>query len=129
MTGRKTILISILAMDLLMAGAVTAFPLAPDNPEPKPETKARGKMQPDPKPKPEPVTDDADKDTSVTLSHNFGGLGERFLLDQKEIWISPAKLRFTDLGWIIPYGGVASTLFITDKDASGHLSRVPSTVS
>jgi len=31
MTGRKTILLSILAMDLLVAGAVTAYPQPPDN--------------------------------------------------------------------------------------------------
>ncbi|HWN75876.1 MAG TPA: phosphatase PAP2 family protein, partial [Candidatus Udaeobacter sp.] len=122
-----------LAMDMLVAGAVLACPQTPDNPEPTAEAKKSGKMQPEPKPKPEAkaMKDDTDtnKDTSVKLSHNFRGLGERFLLDQKEIWISPAKLRFTDLGWIVPYGGVASTLFLTDKDASAHISHVPSTVS
>src|SRR5882762_3777933 len=114
MTGRKTILLSILAMDLLVAGAVTAYPQTPDNPEPTPEAKKSGKMQPEPKPKTESKATDEDKDTdtnkdtSIKLSHNFRGLGARFLLDQKEIWVSPAKLRFTDLGWIIPYGGVTS---------------------
>ena len=122
-------MVSMLAMDLLVAGAVMAFPQAPDNPEPAPETKKSGKMWPDRKSKPEMTTDDTDNDTSVKLSHNFRGLGERFLLDQKNIWVSPAELRFTDLGWIIPYGGVTSTLLLTDKDASGHISHVPSTVS
>src|SRR6266404_6578946 len=140
MTRRKTILVSILvAMDLLVAGAVTAYPQTPDNPEPTPEAKKSGKMQPEPKPKTESkatdkATDedkdtDTNKDTSIKLSRNFRGLGARFLLDQKEIWVSPAKLRFTDLGWIVPYGGVASTLLLTDKDASLHMSHVPSTVS
>jgi len=129
MTGRKTILISMLAMDLLVATAVMACPQTPDTPEPTAEAKKSGKMQQDPKPKPEPAANDEDKDTSVKLSHNFRGLGERFLLDQKNIWVSPAKLRFTDLGWIIPYGGVTSTLLLTDKDASLHMSHVPSTVS
>ena len=112
-----------------MATVVMAYPQTPDNPEPKAEAKKSGKMQQDPKPKPEPAANDEDKDTSVKLSHNFRGLGERFLLDQKNIWVSPAKLRFTDLGWIIPYGGVTSTLLLTDKDASLHMSHVPSTVS
>src|SRR5258708_7589042 len=129
MTGRKIILVSMLAMDLLVATAVVACPQTPDNPEPKPEAKKSGKMQQDPKPKPEPTASDTDQDTSVKLSHNLRGLGERFLLDQKEIWVSPAKLRFTDLGWIVPYGGVTSTLLLTDKDASLHMSHVPSTVS
>src|SRR5258708_8638468 len=139
MTGRKTILLSILAMDLLVAGAVTAYPQTHDNPEPTPEAKKSGKMQPEPKPKTESkATDktmdedkdtDTNKDTSVRLSHNFRGLGARFLLDQKEIWVSPAKLRFTDLGWIVPYGGVASTLLLTAKDPSLHLSHLPTTMS
>ncbi len=111
MTRRKTILVSILvAMDLLVAGAVTACPQTPDNPEPKAEAKKSGKMQPEPKPETEAkaMEDDTDtnKDTSVKLSHNFRGLGARFLLDQKEIWVSPAKLRFTDLVsppcWAVP---------------------------
>ena len=129
MIRRNTILVAMLAMDLFAASAVMAFPQAPDNPEPAAQAKKSKEMQPEPKPKPSLAAEEADNDTSVRLSHNFRGLGERFLLDQKEIWISPAKLRFTDLGWIIPYGGVASTLFLTDKDASAHISHVPSTVS
>src|SRR5258708_18526900 len=134
MTGGKTILVSMLvAMDLLVATAVMACPQTPDNPEPKAETKKSGKMQPEPKQKPEvkAMEDDTDtnKDTSVKLSRNFRGLGKRFLLDQKEIWVIPAKLRFTDLACIVPYAGVASTLLLTDKDASLHMSHVPSTVS
>src|SRR6202051_2953532 len=129
MTGRNTILVSMLAMDLLVAGAVMACPQLPDNPEPTADAQKSGKMQQDPKPKPDTTGDDTDNDTSVKLSHNFRGLGERFLLDQKEIWVSPVKLRFTDLGWIIPVGGVTSTLLLTDKAATAHISRVPSTVS
>jgi membrane-associated phospholipid phosphatase len=133
MTGRKTVLVSMLAMDLLAAGVVMAYPQTPDNPEPGAEAKKSKKMLPEPKSEPEAkaMADDTDteKDTSVKLSHNFRGLGERFLLDQKEIWVSPARLRFTDLGWIIPEGGVTSMLLFTDKDASGHISHVPSTVS
>jgi membrane-associated phospholipid phosphatase len=137
MTGRKTILVSMLAMDLLVAGAVMASPQVPDNPEPKAEAKKNGDKQKAPKPESKSgnadgntdADKDADKDTSVKISHNFRGLGERFLLDQKEIWVSPVKLRFTDLGWIIPYGGVTSTLLLTDSHASLHVSRDPSTVS
>jgi membrane-associated phospholipid phosphatase len=129
MKGRKTILVSMLATNLLVAGAVMAFPQSPDNPAPAAETKKSGKMQQEPKPDPPLSADDADNDTSVKLSHNFRGLGQRFLLDQKEIWVSPSKLRFTDFGWIIPVGGVTSTLLLTDADASRHISHSPSTVS
>jgi len=106
-----------------------AYPQVPDNPEPTAEAKKSGKMQQEPKLKPDPAADDADNDTSVKLSHNFRGLGARFLTDQKEIWVSPVKLRFTDLGWIIPVGGVTSTLLLTDKDATRNISRNPSTIS
>ena len=122
-------MVSILAMDLLVAGAITARPQAPDNPEPTAEAKKSGKMQQEPKLKPDPAADDAGNDTSVKLSHNFRGLGARFLTDQKEIWVNPVKLRFTDLGWIIPVGGVTSTLLLTDKDATRNISRNPSTIS
>src|SRR5882762_6674972 len=104
MTGRKTILVSMLAMDMLVAAAVMACPQTPDNPEPTPEAKPKAES----KATDEDKDTDTNKDTSIKLSHNFRGLGARFLLDQKEIWVSPAKLRFTDLGWIIPYGGVTS---------------------
>jgi len=97
MTGRKVILVLTMVMDLLVVRGVTACPQTPDTPEPTAEAKKSGKMQQDPKPKPDPAANDEDKDTSVKLSHNFRGLGERFLLDQKNIWVSPAKLRFTDL--------------------------------
>jgi len=70
-------LVSILATDLLVAGAVMAFPQLPDNPVPAAETKKSGKMQPEPKPKPPLTADDANNDTSVQLSHNFRGLGEK----------------------------------------------------
>jgi membrane-associated phospholipid phosphatase len=69
------------------------------------------------------------QDATVTLPKKAEGLGKRFLVDQEQIWTSPAKLGFTDLGWIVPAGGVASTMFFTDKDTSGHLSKSPSTLS
>ncbi len=56
-------------------------------------------------------------------------LAKQFLDDQKQIWTSPAKLRYTDLGWIIPYGGFTSMLFFTDFDASNSISKAPNTVN
>ena len=60
-------------------------------------------MQPEPnQSRSQAMEDDTDtnKDTSVLSTPRDR---ERFLLDQKEIWVSPAKLRFTDLGWIVPW--------------------------
>src|SRR5271169_3179473 len=49
--------------------------------------------------------------------------------DQGRLWTSPAKLRFSDAEWLIPAGGLAAALFVTDRDASLHLSRDPKTIS
>src|SRR5712691_104168 len=57
------------------------------------------------------------------------GLVGRFLDDQREIWASPARLRFSDTEWLVPLGGVTAGLFATDRDFSKHLSQNPSTIS
>ena len=49
------------------------------------------------------------------------GLVERFIGDQREIWTSPAKLRFSDTEWLVPLSGVTAGLFVTDRDFSMHL--------
>ena len=48
--------------------------------------------------------------------------------DQREIWTSPERLRFSDLQWLVPVGGFAAGLLVTDRDTSGHLSRNPQTI-
>jgi len=57
------------------------------------------------------------------------GLLGRFLGDQKEIWRSPARLRFSDTEWLFPLSGITAGLFVTDRDSSKHLSHDPSTIS
>jgi len=53
----------------------------------------------------------------------------RFVGDQKEIWTSPARLRFSDTEWLVPLSGIAAGLFVTDRDFSKHLSHNPTTIS
>lgn len=53
----------------------------------------------------------------------------RFAEDQRGLWTSPARLRFSDAEWLIPAGGLAAALFVTDRDASLHLSRDPKTIN
>jgi len=53
----------------------------------------------------------------------------RFVGDQKEIWTSPARLRFSDTEWLVPLSGIAAGLFVTDRDFSKHLSQNPTTIS
>jgi len=74
-------------------------------------------------------TSDADSDASSTSRPGFKGLAEDFLTDQKQIWTSPAKLRFSDTQWLIPLGGVSAAFFATDATASRHLSNAPITTS
>src|SRR5882762_3035661 len=53
----------------------------------------------------------------------------RFVRDQREIWTSPAKLRFSDTEWLVPLSGITAGLFVTDSDFSRSLSQNPTTIS
>src|SRR6266568_1782675 len=57
------------------------------------------------------------------------GLVGRFVDDQRQIWTSPAKLRFSDTEWLVPLSGITAGLFVTDRDFSKHLSQNPTTIS
>ena len=57
------------------------------------------------------------------------GLVGRFVGDQREIWTSPAKLRFSDTEWLVPLSGITAGLFVTDRDFSKHLSQSPTTIT
>ena len=81
------------------------------------------------KPKAGLKTNGEDSDASVTLPHSFRGLGERFLLDQKQVWTSPARLQWADVNWLVPLSGLSAGMFVTDADMSRHVSHNPTTVS
>ena len=66
---------------------------------------------------------------TFTTQHNWKRLGQDFFQDQKEIWTSPAKLRFSDTQWLVPIAGVTAGLMETDAQYSRHLSHNPSTLS
>lgn len=66
---------------------------------------------------------------TTTLPHNVRQFGERFLLDQKEVWTSPARLRWSDANWLMPLSGFTAGLFVTDADMSRHISHNPTTLS
>jgi hypothetical protein len=59
----------------------------------------------------------------------FKELGKEFLMDQKQIWTSPAKIRFSDTQWLVPLTGITAGLIVTDADYSRQLSHNPSTLS
>ena len=72
---------------------------------------------------------DEKTETSTAIKGNWKGLGARFLTDQKQIWTSPARLRWPDANWLLPLSGVTAGLFVTDADMSRHISHNPTTVS
>src|SRR5579863_2929823 len=72
---------------------------------------------------------DPDSDFNAAPAWSFKGLGKEFLLDQKQIWTSPAKLQFSDTQWLVPLSGITAGLFVTDTDYSRHLSHNPTTIS
>ena len=73
--------------------------------------------------------EDKEKETSTTLPHSFKGLTGRFLEDQKQIWTSPAQLRWQDVNWLVPLSGITAGLIVTDADMARHVSHNPTTVS
>ncbi len=52
-----------------------------------------------------------------------------FAEDQKQIWISPSRIRLRDAAWLVPLGGVMGGLLATDEDYGNSLSRQSSTMS
>src|SRR6266478_2993403 len=74
------------------------------------------------------VPPDADA-ISKTSEGSRTGLVGRFVRDQREIWTSPAKLRFSDTEWLVPLSGITAGLFVTDRDFSKHLSQNPTTIN
>ena len=59
----------------------------------------------------------------------FTDLRRSFLQDQKQIWTSPMRLRFSDTEWLVPFAGITTGLLVTDQDVSLHLSHKPTTLS
>ncbi len=70
-----------------------------------------------------------DQEPVLTAQHGFKELGKDFLLDQKQIWTSPARVRFSDAQWLVPLSGITAGLMVTDRDFSAHLSHNPNTIS
>jgi hypothetical protein len=50
------------------------------------------------------------------------------LEDQKQIWSSPAHTRLQDATWLVPLGGIAAGLFVTDRQYSASLSQNATTI-
>src|SRR5260370_33105004 len=75
------------------------------------------------------IAGDPEAEPFESSKRGFEGLSKRFLEDQKQIWTSPARLRFSDTGWLVPLSGITAGLFVTDRDFSKNLSQNPTTIS
>jgi membrane-associated phospholipid phosphatase len=80
---------------------------------------------------PSSITDNPPEVNAVSKASEgtLKGLVGRFVGDQREIWTSPARLRFSDTEWLVPLSGITAGLFVTDRDFSKHLSQSPTTIS
>src|SRR5216684_2998505 len=119
-------LISILGTTLLLSvGKVSVSHAQEQGTEPAASETASEKHNPSSK---TDVPPDANAVTKTSQGTRTGLVG-RFVRDQREIWTSPARLRFSDTQWLFPLSGITAGLFATDRDFSKHLSQNPSTIS
>lgn len=68
-------------------------------------------------------------ESRVASGRGLRGKGEDFLLDQEQIWTSPARIRLSDTEWLVPAAGLTAGLLATDRDFSLHLSHDPTKIS
>lgn len=69
-----------------------------------------------------------DTDLKPSLKREAVDFGRDFLSDQKQIWTSPAQLRWYDTEWLVPIAGLTAGFLQTDASYSRHLSHNSSTV-
>lgn len=81
-----------------------------------------------PEDKTSPAPSSKVEEESVQAS-SFTELGKDFLRDQRHIWTSPSRIRFSDTEWLVPFAGITAGFFVTDTDVSRHLSHDSSTIS
>ncbi len=68
----------------------------------------------------QPASDWLDRENRVGLP-----LLKNIAEDQKALWIGPKSVRFVDADWLVPLGGAAAAMFVTDSSYSRHLSNSP----
>jgi Capsule assembly protein Wzi/PAP2 superfamily len=48
--------------------------------------------------------------------------------DQKALWVGAKSVRWVDTEWLVPLGGAAAAMFVTDTEYSRHLSNSPNRI-
>ncbi|PWT87464.1 MAG: hypothetical protein C5B56_10380 [Proteobacteria bacterium] len=77
----------------------------------------------------EPASKDVhDIDYPISSGRTSKSLAKDFWNDQKDLWTSPARIRWSDTEWLFPFAGITAGLLVTDRQFSAHLSNNPSTL-
>ena len=71
----------------------------------------------------DPAWQPGDHENSLGL-HLLNNIAE----DQKAVWIGPTNVRWVDADWLVPLGGAAAAMFVTDSSYSRHLSNSPNRI-
>src|SRR6202521_5793191 len=123
--------ISWASVSVAIAAGASRAALPPQTQEQPDATKKQGSSEAKEREmvQPKPNANIQDQEPVLTAQHGFRELGKDFLLDQKQIWTSPARLRFSDTEWLVPLAGISAGLFVTDRDVSRHLSHDPNTIN
>src|SRR5260370_17318751 len=111
------------------ASWAAAMPPQAESQHPADETRNNLKAEESEAVQPKQNTRIQDQEPVLTAQHGLRELGKDFLLDQKQIWTSPTRLRFSDTEWLVPLSGITAGLFVTDRSFSNHLSHNPNTIS
>src|SRR5882724_5634212 len=71
----------------------------------------------------EPIKQPEEHENTVGL-HLLKNIAE----DQKAVWIGAKNVRWVDADWLVPLGGAAAAMFVTDSSYSRHLSNSPNRI-
>jgi hypothetical protein len=81
------------------------------------------------KTKPLQTSSGAEPEPVGSLHLSVKEFGKDFVLDQKQIWTSPARLRFPDTEWLVPLSGITAGFLVTDSEVGRSISHDPKTLS
>jgi membrane-associated phospholipid phosphatase len=70
-----------------------------------------------------------DSMTNNRYENSLRSAPKHFLLDQKAMWTSPARIGVPEATWLVPVAGFTGVLFATDSDFMRGLSHDPNTLA
>src|SRR5260370_37137985 len=105
--------VGVLGATMLLSVCTVRVPQAQGQAADAPTTETAARPdKPSVKPDAPPEGNSAEQQSTGTGT----GLLRRFVNDQRAIWSSPARLRFSDTEWLVPLSGITAGLFVTDRE-------------